>query len=561
MLRRVCFVIFVLIVLTSHFGECEENVESDTFYEVDINDVDDQWPIRFGVKFWDWGPKRYKKIIKSLGPVFNTGHWPTLWEVSSSAPAPWEADDERMDMWVKSIYRNLQDKKTTMRETSEIHRNASIQVIGKFLGVPEAYSLAYQQKEYRAKKKAEEEGKEYDESVYYYNTLDWDRRDDLAKFFASSVNISTSFGTSLPYIEMIDRPAIASKEELYVAPEQYTYLVKKTREELDARGLTEDKVKIMCPGVDYPGQLRPYLKKLAEDKEAYDKLHAITTHIPDNGGSLLDVQHMAEKLRDDIQNILPADWEPKRVVVTEFFYNGTNDIEVDGMRFNGNIYKCYDDKYQRTGHMILKDCLAQTPWYAVRMLAGLTIQLSHGLPWVVYNQGADQWWERTCDGLIDRDERPKQILAAFESLLPYLTNETYPIRKQWKNTDDCYISAFKSVKSKLRVVVAVTNFSPKVCERSFSLRGIDLWDIQKYFHITARIVTYNNGTVSITANKPYRALLTEKLLNYDVYDVEDGVKTGPEIEFDLTVGPYASATAIIDAKAPKRKKSTIFNTK
>ena len=71
----------------------------------------------------------------------------------------------------------------------------------------------------------------------------------------------------------------------------------------------------------------------------------------------------------------------------------------------------------------------------------------------------------------------------------------------------------------------------------------------------ARIVTYNNGTIALDADKPYRALISRNVLTYDTYDEDDGTSIGPEIEFDLTVGPYATATAIIDSKISKGKKS------
>lgn len=74
-------------------------------------------------------------------------------------------------------------------------------------------------------------------------------------------------------------------------------------------------------------------------------------------------------------------------------------------------------------------------------------------------------------------------------------------------------------------------------------------------YITAHVTTYNNGTVGLDADKPYRALISKKTLHYDIYDEEDGSYVGPEIEFDLTVGPYASATAVIDARISKGKKS------
>lgn len=61
--------------------------------------------------------------------------------------------------------------------------------------------------------------------------------------------------------------------------------------------------------------------------------------------------------------------------------------------------------------------------------------------------------------------------------------------------------------------------------------------------------------MSLDADKPYRALISTKTLSYDIYEEDDGTSIGPEIEFDLTVGPYASATTVIDSKTTKKKKS------
>lgn len=48
--------------------------------------------------------------------------------------------------------------------------------------------------------------------------------------------------------------------------------------------------------------------------------------------------------------------------------------------------------------------------------------MSRGFPWVVYNQAADTWWNPACDGLIDKNDKPKQILAALETVISYFSN-------------------------------------------------------------------------------------------------------------------------------------------
>lgn len=75
------------------------------------------------------------------------------------------------------------------------------------------------------------------------------------------------------------------------------------------------------------------------------------------------------------------------------------------------------------------------------------------------------------------------------------------------------------------------------------------------FLCTARLITYNNGTVGIDAEKAYQQLISTKELKYDVYDYDDGVRSDSDIEFDLTVGPYATATVVIDAKGVKKRRS------
>lgn len=59
---------------------------------------------------------------------------------------------------------------------------------------------------------------------------------------------------------------------------------------------------------------------------------------------------------------------------------------------------------------------------AVRVLASISMLMSRGFPWIVYNQAADTWWNPACDGLIDKNDKPKQVLAALETVISYFAN-------------------------------------------------------------------------------------------------------------------------------------------
>ena len=59
--------------------------------------------------------------------------------------------------------------------------------------------------------------------------------------------------------------------------------------------------------------------------------------------------------------------------------------------------------------------------------------------------------------------------------------------------------------------------------------------------------TYNNGTVSLAAEKPWQALITSTPLDFDIYPDEDDESQGV-LEFDIVLRPHSSATVVIDIK-------------
>lgn len=70
-------------------------------------------------------------------------------------------------------------------------------------------------------------------------------------------------------------------------------------------------------------------------------------------------------------------------------------------------------------------------------------------------------------------------------------------------------------------------------------------------------LSYNNGTVSLGAESPYEALLLRNSLEYDIFEDEESVNKNELVEFDLAIGPHASAIAILEISLTEIKAGNI----
>ena len=90
-----------------------------------------------------------------------------------------------------------------------------------------------------------------------------------------------------------------------------------------------------------------------------------------------------------------------------------------------------------------------------------------------------------------------------------------------------------------------------------NLRYILPWFVLVCMIFTGFTHSYNNGTVSLDAFNPAEALLLKIPLDYDIFEDED---RGNLVEFDIAIGPHASATAVIELGKPKVEKPGNFLT-
>uniref|UniRef100_H2Y5K8 Uncharacterized protein n=1 Tax=Ciona savignyi TaxID=51511 RepID=H2Y5K8_CIOSA len=185
----------------------------------------------------------------------------------------------------------------------------------------------------------------------------------------------------------------------------------------------------------------------------------------------------------------------------------------------------------------MSNSIAQSPIIGVRLLANLFLQYSHTFTQSIYKSIKDNPWSTTCSGMADRFGKPKQIMVAFSTFLPYLAKESFAITKQWSNGDECFIVGLKSDS---RIIFGIANLGSKGCSRSLSLSGLEDQEVSDAFS-----VTYNNGTVSMVATDPSEALVVKLPFDYDVFSAESDNESDA-IEFDVTVSPNASATLVFN---------------
>nr|XP_018671384.1 uncharacterized protein LOC100183597 [Ciona intestinalis] len=548
------FVLVVVLVLLNGVST-DDGLESNEFFEIDTSKLDKNGPVRFGAQIYSSTPDMYEPIIKQLGSVFNLAQWSAVWEVSGAYPAPRNASDEEMERWVDSIYRVISDTVPMMKQISDSMFNNSIDVVAYSATAPNTYYMhPNQMVEFRKRLKAEKDGievetpteltkEEYIEKMQNENEFDKFNQlvaefvPDFAKFWAVSLDQLYKKGLKFPFIELSLEPD--SRDYMYIDPIDFAELMKTTVQEIKAKGIPMDRHKIFAPGTSSPIAAKPYVEEIVKDRDTYDAIYSWSIHINDNGQSLKEIERQIQGFRQILQATVPSSWPKKPIVVTSFGMTAEAELVNNGVQFSGDLKTCYSKLYGELNKKPedLSNAMCQSPIVGVRLLANLFLQYSHTFTQSIYTRLVDHVWSMACDGLVDRFSKPKQILVAFKTFLPYLNEHTYAITKQWTNTEDCFTVGLKS---DTRIVIGMANLGHQGCSRSFSLSGLGDKKVTEAFG-----VTYNNGTVSLTATEPSEALVTKTTLGYDVFPAESD-PASDVVEFDVTLVPNASATLVLD---------------
>jgi len=539
-----------LIVCRSVLGQ-DENEEVPDFYEINVGKINSKSPVEFGVQLYSNDYERAVDLLSELGEVTSAAMWNAVWDVSGVAPAPVQDTEDRMDLWVDSIYQNLAGYMPTMLNTSKLLSSENIRSIATQTVPPNTF---YTSTKYVLEYHSEDVEKHPDDTETYpdnehehYDTLIPGRDKEFAMFWLSSLKYLHNEGFELPYFEITDSPN-QKKTGIFISPKKYANVLEGINKGLPGLEQTHE---VVGPGTTTAKAAIKYIAELAKDRVLYDAIQEWSFQVTDTGSSLKKAENGIRKLKKFLKDEVDGKWPKKSMIAKFAFSPETSDI-FDDVEFAGSFENCYKKLFGM--HVKEEDLLpnsaSQSPITAVRILANVLMIYGQGVQSVVYQNLVDHSWSQECFGMFDRQSRHKQIYAVLSTLLPHLGKDSYAIRKQWKNSESCFMAGFKSDS---RIIFSVANSGSSVCTRGLSLSGAGLRNpdetrtdgMQQLLKVTS--TTYNNGTVSLAAKEPWQALITTTPLEFDLYPSEEDQSQGV-LEFDVVLRPHSSATVVIDIK-------------
>jgi len=540
-------ILFAILALIPNSSATDQVTEYSEFLELDITNTLEDQIVTFGLRLYSNDYLINEKHLLSLGPVVSSVMWGAVWEVSSAAPAPIHAEDQLMRDWVETVYMNLRYYMESMKDTSKMLQRNNIHLISSFTGPPNAYYATPNQID-RMRKNITLDPEIVNMNYSLRNLDEGDkfqmliseRAADFVKFWIFSLEHLKKEGFTIPAIEISDEPD-NKDHSIFISPDDWYQVLKNISEGLKTSSAP---CKIVGPATSNPAAARDYIALLADDQQTYDAISAWSFRVWDDGSSLNDLQDQIIDFKKFLRETFPSSWPPKPIVV--HLGLRLKKLNFGDYELADDLKSCYKKLYGSVIHKtdFLPNSMSQSPVTGVRLLADIFILYSHEVDTVIYEGLFDHNWSETCVGLLDREQRPKQLYAALSTFIPHLTTDMKAIKKQWNNFNECVITCLQSAS---KLVFGIANLGTSTCSRSFSLSGVNAELIRKAF-----VVAYNNGTISLASNHPHEALITETSLDYDVYnDEEEKEKTF--VEFDVVIIPQASSTVVFELGLPEEE--------
>ncbi|MEN6309764.1 MAG: hypothetical protein ABFD91_18615 [Anaerohalosphaeraceae bacterium] len=271
-----------------------------------------------------------------------------------------------------------------------------------------------------------------------------DNFDDFAQLWASQVSFFTNRGLQVSYIELANEPE--GDWNIYIPPADYNTVVKRVRQELDSRGLTE--VGIIGPGLAYLYHGPSWINAL--DSESRAALAGWSTHAWDEGWGNTDAlpSYLDMRWRDyfgaAVNEADPAHAKP--IIVTEY---------ATGVRtYNGVDYG---------------SSYTETVQFAQRCYENSLTLLNNGANVLCYWEAANQSWQTSpMSGFLRTDSSPRPVYDAMETLAPRIPDGAMVLRRTWS---DPAITATGFIGDH-KLVLAFANSTSNTITRTVKIKGI-----------------------------------------------------------------------------------------